>query len=224
MVNGALLMAPARRINGWNGACAFSERALASLEARQEKSEQMLNRGLQLLEEKLSRQDQPDLEIAAPAIAPVEPETPAQEAEMPAHDVGVAVKLLPMPAEEAKPEPPISQKEMDDFIAQARRAAQAASLPPPAKPKSLPRWVAWAAVACAVLDGDDRLGAGAMWRARRCPAARRTASRCNIPSTASSRSPIPAMHAARPAGAGLSSWRSVARRSGRGAALGPGGG
>ncbi len=128
------------------------ERALAALESRQEKSEREFARRVALLEEKIMS-PVPAAMDAAPAAAPVmapaettlvhqaveseHPVTPAAEPEQSA------------PAEEANP---ISQSEVTDFIATARRAAlRAVETPPPSSSMALPRWIAWMGVAAVTL-------------------------------------------------------------------------
>jgi localization factor PodJL len=54
-----------------------------------------------------------------------------------------------MPALELDIPPPVSPKEMEDLLANARRVAREAVVePPPSKPKRVPHWMAWIAVGC----------------------------------------------------------------------------
>ncbi|HEY4274050.1 MAG TPA: tetratricopeptide repeat protein [Rhizomicrobium sp.] len=128
------------------------ERSLAGLEARQEKTEQLLNRSVALIEEKIV---QPAAEPAPPAPAMVEP--PRHHAPdvvpgiAPVQSVAPVSKAIPMPALEPDP-PPVSPKEMDDLLSNARRVAREAAVEPPApKRKRMPRLMPWAAAVCLAL-------------------------------------------------------------------------
>lgn len=142
------------------------ERALAGLETRQEKTEQLLNRSVALLEEKIANPAPHPVfhagmtpgPVAAPSPTPEPPaampqplqKTPAVETRP------VAEKLAPLPALELDTPPPVSPKEMEDLLANARRVAREtvveASEP---KPKRLAGWMAnwmtWVAMGCLVL-------------------------------------------------------------------------
>jgi localization factor PodJL len=124
------------------------ERSLAGLEARQEKTEQLLNRSVALIEEK----------IAQPAAAP-SPVAIVAPSEEPHRDPPVSTpapmptpKAIPMPALDTELPPPVTPKEMDDLLANARRVAREAAVEPSApKPKPLPRLMPWAAALCLAL-------------------------------------------------------------------------
>lgn len=120
------------------------ERALGQLEARQEKSEQSLSRRIALLEEKIAAYEHSET-VAPPAHTPEPVKEPVPESEAPA--------IVMAPAPEAQSAEPELQKQIGDFLADARRAAKEAAVPviPSAKPKASQRWVAWAAVGCAAL-------------------------------------------------------------------------
>ena len=154
------------------------ERALASLESRQEKAERELARSLAVLEQKLVT----PLAVAALKVTWPE-ETAPQQVVLPEAPAPRQVKSVHAPtAEETKPEPvaatvaamdeqpqeraavapmlenatpeePISEREVNDFLAHARAAAQRASIPEPRPAKSvkLPRWIAWMGVAAVTL-------------------------------------------------------------------------
>ena len=118
------------------------ERALAQLETRQEKSERDVSRRIGLLQEKIAGYEK--TEAAAPVPEPVkepipEPETPV-------------IAMTTTPVAENLLEPAL-QKQIGDFLADARRAAKEAAIPvpPSPKPKTSQRWMVWAAVGCAAL-------------------------------------------------------------------------
>ncbi len=114
------------------------ERSLAGLEARQEKTEQLLTRSVALIEEKIA---QPAAEPSPPALA-----APEQKRREPQDPVPVQVSApIPMPALEPDPLP-VSPKEMDDLLANARRVAREAAAETPApKRKRMSRLMPWAA-------------------------------------------------------------------------------
>jgi AcrR family transcriptional regulator len=133
------------------------ERALAGLETRQEKTEQLLNRSVALLEEKISSpaphpvfqaRAVPTMPEPPPATA-LEPVSPEPVSEASPAEVRTAATPIPMPALELDIPPPVSPKEMEDLLANARRVAREAVVEPPApKPKRVPHWMAWVAVGC----------------------------------------------------------------------------
>lgn len=120
------------------------ERALAQLETRQEKSEQTLSRRIALVEEKIAAHEHGEVAAAPPVREPVEGSIAESE----------TVTVAPATAAVAEsPIEPALQKQIGDFLADARRAAkEAVVLPSPSpQPKVSQRWVAWAAVGCAAL-------------------------------------------------------------------------
>lgn len=132
------------------------ERALATLESRQEKSERELTRNLSLLEEKLAVPAAQPVMFADPVAEP-EPEAltaPLIQPMADSADVTVAQEGS-APAEGFPPEEieePIREREIQDFIAHARAAAQRAVVPPPpARSLPLPRWIAWMGVCLVTL-------------------------------------------------------------------------
>ena len=154
VANGAPAPAPAAAPDAWlERRLRVFERALAALEARQEKSEQMLNRSVALLEEKLERPaDRRDIPVAAPA--PDLPEQVQPRQPQPAKPAATVVEIAPLPIPEPAPQPPVAPKEMEDLLASARRAArEAAVVEPPPKPKAIPRWMIWTATCCVLLMG-----------------------------------------------------------------------
>ena len=139
------------------------ERALAGLETRQEKTEQLLNRSVALLEEKIaSPAPHPVFDAGMtpgpakqPAVAPELPAAAPQPLEK-APEPRPQAKLTPMPALELDTPPPVSPKEMEDLLANARRVArETVAEPSQPEPKRLPKWMAnwmtWVALGCLVL-------------------------------------------------------------------------
>ena len=146
VANGAPVFAAPPQADAWlELRLRVFERALGALESRQEKSEQLLNRSVVLLEEKIARPaEKPIFEIVP---LPAQPALP-RESQAPKTEAAAAVKMVPMP----EPEPPVTQKEMEDLLANARRVAREATMVPAApKPKRVPRWMAWTAVGCIAL-------------------------------------------------------------------------
>ena len=132
------------------------ERALAALETRQDQGERDTARSLALLQEKLGAAVVPSVETARAAALPArrEPapvvEEPVKEETQPMHTI--AAPALNLPVFEMPQEDPISESEIQDFIANARVAAQrAAIVPEPAKGPALPRWIAWMGVVAVAL-------------------------------------------------------------------------
>jgi len=141
------------------------ERALAGLETRQEKTEQLLNRSVALLEEKIAQPvphpvfhagalSSPPPSAAAPVAAPVpQPlHVPQPLQETPIVEPRPVAKLTPIPPLEPEA-PPVSPKEMEDLLANARRLARETVVEPPQpKTKRLPgwmsNWMTWVAVGC----------------------------------------------------------------------------
>lgn len=124
------------------------ERALAGLEARQEKAERELHRKIALLEERIAVFEK---EGAAALQAPRAKEPPAPHAAVESTIVSDTEAPEKKAETEQLPEP---QKQIGDILAHARRAAASATaniLPPPIKAKNAPRWMAWAAVGCAAV-------------------------------------------------------------------------
>lgn len=122
------------------------ERSLAGLETRQEKTEQLLNRSVALLEEKIA---QPPANPRAVESAPVA-ETPRRDPQpAPPGAPLPGPKPVPMPALDLDLAPPVSPKEMDDLLANARRVAREAAVEAPKRQrKQVPRWMPWAAAVC----------------------------------------------------------------------------
>ncbi len=123
------------------------ERALASLEKRQEKFEQDAALQFALIAEAqaLKPVEAPQPQIVE-APEPKIPEAPVPQPER------LAPAILAHVEEIAGPEPisqPISEKEMADFLQTARQAAQraAAQQPKPPKRRAYSRWLAWSVAA-----------------------------------------------------------------------------
>ena len=120
------------------------ERALAQLEARQEKTERELQRRIALLEERLAV-----CEGREAGSAPAEPPPHAPVPEI-AHDPVAAVQPAIPDVEPPIAHERVEQKPIGDFLTHARQAANSAvpAMPRPAKDRPAPRLVAWAAVGC----------------------------------------------------------------------------
>lgn len=134
------------------------ERALAGLEARQEKTEQLLNRSVALLEEKLARStERPAARRAEPVFMPAAPAEPQEGAEMreevEAQPTNFFAKPKPLPLPDLDPQPTVTPEEMEGLLQNARRAAREAAVVDPAepKPRRIPVWMAWTALGCVVL-------------------------------------------------------------------------
>ena len=146
VANGVPLSAPAppAQSDAWlERRLRVFERALSALEARQQKTEQLLNRSVALLEERQTHPPenppprQPD---AAPvAKKPAEPESKPQP-----------VKTKPLPLPDLDPPPALSSEAMEGLLENARRAARDAATveEPPVELKRIPRWMTWAALGC----------------------------------------------------------------------------
>ena len=129
------------------------ERALAGLEARQEKTEQLLNRSVALLEEKQPRtSERRASRRAEPASMPTQEALGSQE-EMEPQVAVASFKPRPLPLPELEPEPAITPEEMEGLLQNARRAAREAAVVDPSEPRSrrIPVWMAWTALGCVVL-------------------------------------------------------------------------
>jgi AcrR family transcriptional regulator len=149
--NGARSTAPPPPPDAWlERRLRVFERALAALESRQEKSEQLLSRSVALLEEKIThppeKRDPPMPALVAEAEKPRE--TPAPKSET----VAAVVRMAPLPVLEPDPQPAITPQEMEDLLANARRVArEAAVVAPLPKPKKIPPWIAWAVAGCIIM-------------------------------------------------------------------------
>jgi localization factor PodJL len=119
------------------------ERALAQLEARQEKTERDLIRRVALLEERLAACEKRE-PIAGPEASLAAEIAPEPVAVMSAAETETA------PIAETVEQP---QRPMGEFLAHARRAANSAKphVPHSPKAKTAPRWMAWTAVGCAAM-------------------------------------------------------------------------
>lgn len=126
------------------------ERALAALEARQEKSEQLLNRSVALLEEKIIR---PVEKQDPPTPAPVaETESPRETSAPKPEPMAAVVRMAPLPVLEPEPQAAITPQEMEELLANARRVArEAAVVAPPPRPRKIPPWIAWAVAGCIIM-------------------------------------------------------------------------
>jgi TPR repeat protein len=117
------------------------ERALAALESRLERSERLLQRDLALLQEKIAEPVPPVAETQALPASVAEPAVEAPSAPV------TVQTFTPRENEE-----PVSDREIEDFLANARAAAKAASVPPPKERSlALPRWIAWMGVGLVTL-------------------------------------------------------------------------
>jgi AcrR family transcriptional regulator len=149
------------------------ERALAGLETRQEKTEQLLNRSVALLEEKIARPPerfvipvtpQSAAAVLVPVPASVVTSRPVSEdVADKSESIAPSAKVTPMPALELDLQSSVSPKEMEDLLANARRVAREAVVEPPAPtPKRVPRWMAWVAVGCVAMIALTALVIGTM--------------------------------------------------------------
>ena len=110
------------------------ERALAQLEARQEKTERDLSRRIALLEERLAAYEKHE---------PTQPVAETLHEPVAVTETGTAFQAIAETAEQPRP--------MGDFLAHARRAANSVKPEILPKAKPAPRWMAWTAVGCAAL-------------------------------------------------------------------------
>ena len=147
------------------------ERALATMEKRQENTEQNFAREIALLGEKLDAlavhpaQEAPAPEIAAPEPAPEPAPVPEPEPQPKPESVTELAPAVLAHVEEIagpdtvaapsteKPSEKISEKDISDFLAHARQAARNAAL---AEAASLPKarntpWLAWSGAAAVFL-------------------------------------------------------------------------
>jgi TPR repeat protein/AcrR family transcriptional regulator len=139
VANGPAIIAPAPQGDAWlERRLRVFERALSALESRQEKTEQLLNRSVALVEERLAS-------VAEKPVAAPEP-TPALKRSLDAEIPPRPVKAKPLPLPDLDPPPAMSPEEMDGLLENARRAAREASVSeePAVEPRRFPRWMTWA--------------------------------------------------------------------------------
>ena len=147
-VNGAAVMAPTPPADAWlERRLRVFERALSTLETRQEKTEQLLNRSVALLEEKLAHSPEnprpPEkAQMQQPEAAPV------LKAALDPEIRPAPVKAKPLPLPDLDPLPAVTPEEMEGLLENARRAAREAATPeePPVEAKRMPRWMTWVAL------------------------------------------------------------------------------
>ena len=138
MVNGPMISAPAPQPDAWlERRLRVFERALSALESRQEKTEQLLNRSVALLEEK--RAPVPE------RAKPLEPQAAAVAKAPEPDDRPAPVKAKPLPLPDLDPQPAVTPEEMEGLLENARRAAREAAVEeePPAQPKRALGWMTW---------------------------------------------------------------------------------
>jgi TPR repeat protein len=164
VVNGPAISTPAPSADAWlERRLRVFERALSALEARQDKTEQLLNRSVALLEEKLARpaeerpaQPQPAQPQAAPPdIAPLPAFRTSLDTEI--RSAPAAAKPLPLP--DLDPQPAVSPEEMEGLLENARRAARDAATveEEPVEAKSMPRWMTWAGLGLVLVTAAGAL-------------------------------------------------------------------
>ena len=140
VVNGPAISAPAPQGDAWlERRLRVFERALSALETRQEKTEQLLNRSVALLEEKRA----PVLKRATAPEAKAAPMAKTLESEPDYRPAPVKAKPLPLP--DLDPLPTVTPEEMEGLLENARRAAREAAVEeePSAKPKRALGWMTW---------------------------------------------------------------------------------
>ena len=150
VVNGPSIAAAAPQPDAWlERRLRVFERALTAMEARQEKTEQLLNRSVALIEEKLARapEDRAALlpQSQTSAAAPAPSLKPSLDAET--NPAPIKTKALPLP--DLDPQPGVSPQEMEGLLENARRAArEAATVEEPAvEIKRTPRGTIWTGLA-----------------------------------------------------------------------------
>ena len=150
VVNGPPVAATAPSADAWlERRLRVFERALSALETRQEKTEQLLNRSVALLEERMAQstpnQPTPQPRIQPPAQADPRPVLrPSLDAE--AKPASLKAKPLPLP--DLDPQPGVTPQEMEGLLENARRAAREASTneEPASDAKTASRWMTWVAL------------------------------------------------------------------------------
>ena len=135
------------------------ERALAALEERQAKSDQLLSRGIALLEEQAAHPSELGIgpqaaEFIAPSSDAADVYQDAAPPEMEAQPRPAPPRTVPLPIPDLEPPPQLTAQEMEDLLTNARRAAREAATVedlPAAKSPAVPRWAIWTAVGCLFL-------------------------------------------------------------------------
>ena len=146
VVNGPAIISPTPQADAWlERRLRVFERALSALESRQEKTEQLLNRSVALLEEQRTHpaeekpepKQQPAMAAPAAAVA-LKPSLDAEVRPAP-------VKAKPLPLPDLDPQPAVSPEEMEGLLENARRAARDAQATEdaPVEDKRTPRWMTW---------------------------------------------------------------------------------
>ena len=159
VANGAAITAPAPSSDAWlERRLRVFERALSALEARQDKTEQLLNRSVALLEEKLARpaEERPaQPQAALPDPAPLPAFRTSLDTE--ARPAPAVAKPLPLP--DLDPQPAVSPEEMEGLLENARRAARDAATveEEPVEAKSVPRWMTWAGLGLVLVTAAGAL-------------------------------------------------------------------
>ena len=144
VVNGPTVISPTPQADAWlESRLRVFERALSALESRQEKTEQLLNRSVALLEEQRAHPVE-----EKPLQWPAEPKAVPAPSLKPSFDAQVRpepVKAKPLPLPDLDPQPSVSPEEMEGLLENARRAAREASTTEeaPVEDKRTPRWMTW---------------------------------------------------------------------------------
>lgn len=142
VANGPAIIAPAPQSDAWlERRLRVFERALSALEARQEKTEQLLNRSVALLEERLAA-------LPAEEPAPTPQPAPVLKPSLDADSAPRTVKAKPLPLPDLDPPPAVTPEEMEGLLDNARRAAREAAVTeePAVEPRRFPRWMTWVAL------------------------------------------------------------------------------
>jgi TPR repeat protein len=148
VVNGPAILSPTPQADAWlERRLRVFERALSALEARQEKTEQLLNRSVALLEEQRARpaEEKPGLAPAQPQAVPKPAPAPSLKPSLEAELHPASIKAKPLPLPDLDPQPSVSPEAMEGLLENARRAAREASTSEeaPAQDKHVPRWTTW---------------------------------------------------------------------------------
>ncbi|HEY2836399.1 MAG TPA: hypothetical protein VGI89_07510, partial [Rhizomicrobium sp.] len=144
VVNGPAVLSPTPQADAWlERRLRVFERALSALESRQEKTEQLLNRSVALLEEQRTH---PAEEKPQPKRQPAGSDpSPALKPSLDAEVRPAPIKAKPLPLPDLDPQPTVSPEEMEGLLENARRAAREAQTTEeaPVEDKRAPRWMTW---------------------------------------------------------------------------------
>ena len=156
VVNGPSIAPPAPSPDAWlERRLRVFERALSALESRQEKTEQLLNRSVALLEEKLAHPPADQPQPREPEASPV----PALKKPPDVEPAPAPAKAKPLPLPELDPQPGVTPEEMEGLLENARRAAReaAAAEEAPVQTRRVPRWRTWAGLSLVLVMAGSAL-------------------------------------------------------------------